>query len=377
MIRALRSSGAGQVLLTAFTAAMLAAFGLGVPTEARAEPAFAVRTGYSCGQCHVNHSGGGMRTAFGSIYTQMTLPSQLLPWQEVAALIPTDPQARFAFGADLYAGFYRADFKDAPDTATFDVPAANVYGQIRFIRDRLSLYVDQRVGTGGSTSRELFGLLSLPEWHSYVKVGRILVPYGWALPDDAAFIREPLGFSFSSSDIGAEVGFEPPNWSAQLAVVNGSSGGRDTDRGKKVTFLGTRRFGWSRLGLSAAADFAPATTTTWAGLLGGMNFGRLGLLAEADIRNRQPDKGQSTETWVGFFEADLLIVRGLSLKYAHDWIDPSRDVRSDQKQRDSLGIEYFPIPFVQLRAFVRRSDGPPQVPGARNWQTDLEIHLFL
>jgi hypothetical protein len=37
-----------------------------VPTQAR--PAYALRTGLPCGQCHINPAGGGPRTAFGKAF---------------------------------------------------------------------------------------------------------------------------------------------------------------------------------------------------------------------------------------------------------------------------------------------------------------------
>jgi len=44
-----------------FTATMVLA-----PREAAATPAYAQQTGKPCGQCHVNASGGGKLTSFGS-----------------------------------------------------------------------------------------------------------------------------------------------------------------------------------------------------------------------------------------------------------------------------------------------------------------------
>ena len=44
--------------------------------------------------------------------------------------------------------------------------------------------------------------------------------------------------------------------------------------------------------------------------------------------------------------------------------------------RDSLGVEWVPIPYVHLRLYVRRSDGPPQLVGTRDRQAELEAHVY-
>lgn len=124
-----------------------------------------------------------------------------------------------------------------------------------------------------------------------------------------------------------------------------------------------------------ANNVSGGSTTTHGGLLGGASFGRLALLAEADWI-RSGTGASEVERVLGFLEGDFLVSRGLSVKLAHDYIDPDRDVSTDERTRDSLGVEFIPWPFVQLRAFVRVSDGPPQVPGSRDTQADLELHLF-
>jgi hypothetical protein len=317
-----------------------------------------------------------MRTAFGSLYTQTILPARHLPWLEGKNLIPANPDARLAIGGDARMAYLGVSSKDYDDTSSFEIPAANVYGQLRIVPERLVLYLDQGVGAGASSSRELFGLLSFRPGNGYLKVGKFIPPFGWALPDDDAFIRETLGFAFSAPDLGIEAGFEPGKWSVHLAVINGNAATRDDDRTKKFTLLTVRRFNRSKIGLSAANDLSGGTRTTWAGLLGGLHFGRFSLLAEGDWRRARPDDVAPTEKLVGLFEANLLLKRGMNFKYAHDWIDPNRDVNGDARQRDSLGFEYVPYPFVQLRAFVRLRDGPRLVQGSRDGQVDLEVHIF-
>ena len=341
----------------------------------RAEPAFAVRTGYRCAQCHVNRTGGGGRTSFGSIYTQTILPHRLLRWREGGNLLPANPDARFGFGGDARFQYLGVTPRGGETSSSFEVAEANLYAEVRLVPRRLSLYLDEEVGPGGASARELFGLFGPRKWNGYVKFGKFLPPFGWRLPDDAAFIRQFTGFSYSAPDIGVEFGVEPGKWSVHVAVVNGAGGGSDNDRSKKFTLLTTRRLKNARVGLSASNNITGGVTITHAGLLGGLSVGRLTLLAEADWVESSQRTGTDTR-WLGFFEADVLVTRGLNLKYTHDWIDPDRDVSTDARVRDSLGLEYTPYPFVQLRWFARRRDGPPQEPGSRSKQVEFEVHIF-
>ena len=348
---------------------------------AYAEPVFAVNSGYSCAQCHVNRTGGGMRTPFGSVYGQTTLPSRLLKWGEKKNLLPANPDARFAYGGDARFAYLYVQSDDYEDISSFEVNEANVYGEVRLIPRQLSLYADVTLGPGGTSSRELFALVPFRGLNGYVKLGKFLPPYGWRLPDDDSFIRGPMGFAFSAPDLGIEVGIEPGPWSVHLAAVNGNSGIGDNNRSKKLTLLAMRRFGWAQIGLSGAYDdVSGGNTIATGGLLAGLNFGRLTLLAEGDVRrtrqNEQLALNKSFDTYVAYGEVDLMIVRGLNLKYVHDWIDPNRSILTDRRTRQSLGFEYIPIPFVQIRAFVRHKDGPPQVPGSRDKQVDVELHLY-
>lgn len=339
-----------------------------------AEPAIAVRTGYRCSQCHMNRTGGGLRTSFGSIYGQTALPARLLRWRDGKNLLPANPDARFAIGADVRFQYLQVESPDGRDVSSFEIPEANVYGEVRLAPRRLSLYVDQKVGPSGASARELFGLFSFRKSGAYLKVGKFLPAYGWRLPDDDAFIRAFTGFTYINPDTGVEFGLEPKKWSVHISAVNGSGGGSDDDRTKKLTLLTVRRFRNWRIGVSAANNKTGGITTAQAGLLAGANFGRLALLAEGDwVETRD---ATNTERLIGFIEANLLVSRGFNIKLAHDWLDPDRGISTDETTRDSIGLEYIPYPFVQLRWFARFRDGPPQIPGSRDTQVDLEVHIF-
>ena len=354
--------------ITACVAALLASY-------AHAEPAFAVRTGYSCSQCHMNRTGGGLRTPFGSVYTQTTLPVHLLSFEEARGLLPADPGSRVGYGADARFQYQRVESDDAPDVASYEVSEANVYLEGRLIPGRLSVYIDETVGPGSASAREAFGMLGLPWGHAWIKAGKFLPAYGFRLPDDDSFIRQSTGFTYSAPDTGFELGAEPGRWSLAFSATNGAGGGSDDDRAKRVALRVERRFKMLRVGLSAADNDSAGASTTASGVFGGGSWGRLTLLGEAD-RVEVESEESDTERLIGYIEADLLVARGVNLKYVHDWLDPDTDVETDERTRDSIGLEVIPIPFVQARLFVRIEDGPPQVVGVRDDSLELEIHLF-
>ena len=355
---------------------LLAFLLIGASTAVRAEPAFAARTGHRCSTCHVNRTGGGLRTPFGVIYTQTVLPARTLRWREENNLLPANPDARFHVGANFRAQYRALAPAVGAGSGSLEIPEANVYVQARLLPGKLSLYLDETLGPGGAAAREFFGLFEFKTGNGYVKAGKFLPPFGWRLPDDEAFIRRATGFSYSAPDTGVEVGFEPGMWSFHLAAVNGSGGGSDADHSKKLSLVTVRRFGPARIGVSASHDRPQGDRIRQAGLLASWKAGRIAVLAEADHRELRRATGEETEQRVAFAEINVLMSRGFNLKIAHDWIDPDRGIDTDEQTRTSVGVEYTPYPFFQLRSFVRWRDGPPQTIGARDDSAEIEAHFF-
>ncbi len=79
-------------------------------------------------------------------------------------------------------------------------------------------------------------------------------------------------------------------------------------------------------------------------------------------------------------EGDLLVRKGINLKATHGFHDPTASIREsvmgtpeDQRTRTRLGVEAFPISFVQLSAFFTRLDNAGDANDLN--RVSLEVHL--
>ena len=73
--------------------------------------------------------------------------------------------------------------------------------------------------------------------------------------------------------------------------------------------------------------------------------------------------------------AYLLRCPGLDLKLAYDFYDPSIDLKSGANSRYTAGVEFFPLPGVEVRPlyrFVRET--PVEV---RNNEFDIVLHCYI
>ncbi len=342
--------------------------------SAQAEPYLAVQTGFKCGQCHVNPTGGGMRNAFGDVFAQTQLPANHLD-------TGTDTWAgainRFlAVGGDLRG---QAIYTQVPHTSSsdaFDLEQARLYINAMVIPDRLGVYVDELVAPGGALNREAYVTYWTGDHQWYVKGGQMYLPYGLRLEDQSAFIRTAPGINMNTPDKGVEVGWEHGPWDAQLAVSNGTAGGPEVDHGKQYSFNIAHVQSVWRVGLAANLNSAATGDKTAFGLFGGLRTGPIAWLGEADLIDDKSIPNDGGKMWAGLVEANWMPARGHNIKVTAEYLDPNRRVAHDAQTRYSLLYEYDPIQFVQLRGGVRYGDGIPQLPIERTRLYFFELHGF-
>lgn len=359
--------------------------------KALGEPYIAVREGYTCGQCHTNITGGGKRNGFGLIYTQTTLPHTIVslssPKQPRGDTTASDygtfvgaALADFvSFGGDLRVE-NRTVFSEGPlETRNeFNVTEANLYIEANLLADFLTLYVDERLGPGGASNRALFGLLRLPRlWNFYVKGGKFLLPYGWRLQDDSAFIRDRTGINYATPDTGIEFGIEPGPLSFNLAVTNGAAGGSEDNLFKQVTMRGGAVFRHWQAGWSFSYNKTDTARRVMYGPFAGLSFGRMTLLGELDIiEDRDAASGVTTTQLAVFSSLNVLLVRGVNFKLSYEFLDPDTDIDENERTRLVIGIEPVITQFLQVRLFYRLNDSIPQRPAEAADEVRLEVHVF-
>jgi hypothetical protein len=344
-----------------------------LPTTAVAEPYLAVETGLKCGACHVNPTGGGLRTAFGDTFAQYGLPAH-----HIATGADTWNGALGAFlrlGGDLRTDASATEVPHAKTVGQFDLEQSRVYLAASPIPDRLLVYADEQIAPGGALNREAYALYWSASHDWYVKAGQMYLPFGLRLQDQSAFVLQASQINMTTPDRGVELGWLGGPWDAQVTVSNGTAAGTVTDSrkqyGAQLSFVQAL---W-RLGLAANYNDKSAGSRAAWGVFGGLRTGPIQWLAEADLIEDRSSP-QPVRTAASLLEADIRLARGHNLKVTGEFLDPDRNIHNNGETRWSLVYELTPIQFLQVRAGMRYADGIPQDNAEHTRLYFIELHGF-
>ena len=160
-------------------------------------------------------------------------------------------------------------------------------------------------------------------------------------------------------------------WS-QLAVANAGAGSGHQYTAQLAWV--TSRY---RLGGALSVTQSDAGNRRVGGLFAGLRTGPVAWLGEVDLVRDEgfPEGARTLAAALG--EADWRIRQGHNLKFTAEYFDPDRKVAEDQKARWSLLYEWTPLPFVQLRAGLRRYEGIPQNDLDNRRSYFIELHGFM
>jgi len=378
---------------------------LWVAARAAAEPYIAVREGYKCSACHVNMTGGGMRTSFVSAHAREILhyPDWFAKLTKPVDAFSGEINQYVSLGSDVRTSLsFTLQDKGTKEGVNNDkafrwrltetdisVDEATGYLSVNLIPDLLMVYLDERFAPTVDT-REVFGMMYLP-WDIYTKAGKMFLPYGLQLQDDQAFIRggrngsATTGFSFNVSQPAFELGWEPGPMALAIAVSQGVVNDRD------VQLTGTDYFMFTELpvvrnvlaGISGTYS-GGNTQTSWVGAFTGFNLYRFTYLGEVDFGNfhfqdTTLNKRIDTGTFITYHEGNYLLFDWLNLKVAFDYADWDGTLPrqgSNGENRFSFGLEPFLARFLQLRTFYRVTNGVASNASHNQSLWYAEIHVF-
>jgi hypothetical protein len=341
---------------------------------AQAEPYLAAQMGLKCAQCHVNPTGGGMRTVFGNAFAQTTLAAKRLGSEED---MWTGQVMKFlSVGGNARANFNYTDVPHQDSANEFAVEEARIYLDFGVIPNRLSVYIDQRVAPGNATNLEANIRYWITESSLYVKAGRMYLPFGYRFEDDNAFVRSLSGINMQAPDEGVEFGIEKGSWSTQFALSNGTAGAPESDDGKQFTLRSEYVASAWRAGVSAMDNDTEAGDRLGAGLFGAYRLGPVTLIGEIDYFDDDSIGVDGRQLMASLVEADWKVRQGHNLKFTYEWLEPDDDVDEDEQTRTSLLYEWSPIQFIQLRGGIRFYDGIPQNDLQNRTQAFLQLHGF-
>lgn len=359
--------------------------------DVQAEPYLAIQEGYKCSKCHVNMTGGGKRTDFANIYVQTRLSHEFFDWRRYIETedeyvdnednpLKSDSTSSFfsgrlndyiAIGGDFRALYERTETPGSASNDVFNQRKQNIYLEINLIPERMLFY---QTLDGGGDAREIFGLFKgkFRGEPYYLKVGQFFLPYGLRLQDDSAYIRASTGFTYGTTDVGLEFGYEPGPWALHIATTNGTGSSLETNGNKRLTASAAYVHKRYRVGVSYSSNNDnQGVETLIYGISAGAQFGRTGILFEYDTIDDSTDKQLAS-----ILELNLLISRGKNLKFSYEYFDPSKALFENANERFSLVFEPFLNQFTQLRGGVRENKGIPQNPSANITSYFAELHLF-
>ena len=351
MTRPLRWAAAALALAAA--ALCVAAY------DAGAVPRYSVRYEQNCMLCHVNPTGGGMRSAYA---TDELVPQEL-------AMSPRKPELLAVL--DTYLNKHiriGADFRNQFMLFSEGSPQANQQGFFPMQGDLLlSFQLDPKgvlyYKRGISNATEYFYVGHVLPWGGYVKGGRFVPPYGWKFDDHTMYVREHEGFAPPThSDAGIEMGLAPKFGDLTVAVVNGNRGGTlDNDRRLAIAATASTRFhlgpALAVAGLSGYTQPGIDTDVNRAGAFGALSLGSVTWLGQADLTRDDPAGAPvAVSGLVTSHEVSVLLRQGVEVLGTYDFLDPDRDLETGALARFGVGAKVMPRPFMAVEMLYRHTD---------------------
>jgi hypothetical protein len=342
---------------------------LAAACQARALPRYTAQYGQSCTLCHVNPTGGGMRTQYASQYI---VPEEIASrgWDE-AEKENLSPQIspNITIGADLRTLTYQAEGGSGSSFAM----QGDLYLDIGLGTSYLA-YIEQ----GLSGSGEIFGMGRTGYLDGYFKAGRFVPDYGWRFADHQMFSRRYLLESAGSEDpaslysSGFEVGISPGMLTASASLLDGRGSNGDSYAARAMVQETLGGLNWG-VGASVLRREYIQGQHRAAGGFWYLGLGPVTWLGQVDETSRDGRLGNLVSQ-----EVVTQIKRGLDLRFTYNFQDPDRSLKNGARHRYGAGVASMPRPFLSLLLMGNywKTDQGELISGNDYYEGQFMVHFF-
>jgi len=337
--------------------------------QASALPRYSAQYGQNCTLCHVNPTGGGMRTEYAAQY--------LVP-EEIAATGWSEQEAEYlnsriapgiTVGVDLRSLLYQQEGGSGSTIAM----QGDLYLNL-MLGGRFNATVEQGLNGSG----EIFGTARFEMLDGYLKAGRFYPDYGWRFADHQMFNRRYLADG-SGSDLpaaflgqGFELGISPGGFSASASLLGGSRHNGDNYAARALYQKG---LGDLNLGTGASLWRRQLTTghRRAAGIFGYASLGPLTWLGEWDETHEGDVLGNLMA-----HELTCRVRRGYDLRATYNFHDPDRALESGVRHRFGGGLSAMPRPYFGYTVMANywQVEEGSAVSDADRLEGEVMIHFF-
>jgi hypothetical protein len=326
--------------------------------SAGALPVFSAVRGVSCAGCHINPTGGGMRSGRGFEFGQSALPLKKV-FDEASPSLNDN----ISFGLDHRVLHYIAESTRYQGTKnTFFDMQSNLYGNYHLDGKKMDL--DLYIAKGQSTTLDSLGILRgvLGEG-TYVKVGRFVPNFGVRWDDHNAYTRSKTLFTQYYRDSGIEIGYADRNRIFSLSATNGGLGQFDQNAGKMIT----TSYAMYHKGWLAGASYyknSGQQSGDWVAGFAGFTVRKFVLITEWQKSNMDDIISHS----------ELRFIPKLAWQWviAYDSFDPDSPT-TPEDHRWSFGTFIVPIQFVEITIHARNNT---DAPSGEKWEYMTVIHFY-
>ena len=351
-------------------------------------PRFSLRSGGKCIDCHVNPTGGEMRSMGGWLYGKNTL-----------SLYTSDGELSPKIGDNITFGFdYRTQYLTKSTDSTLQSDFQKMEGSIYFnveLSDKINVYARYDFLF---SIWEAYGVLNVLPNDGYIKVGTFSPNYGIRLDDHTAYTRGgDLGVLFSTggrqgliydpryTETGVELGLNFGEFAELTASVGNPRFSVFVTDPTYTARLSFNPVVASKVALLFGGSFASfkdhrinSTTgkvfyanVNMYGGFAGIGLGDFTILGEYDIAEDNFSAGNNSSAMM--VEGAYRFSKGFEGVVRYDKFDRNINLPNDDFRRLILGMSVYPYSFIELIPQYRFQWETPEV---KNNSFVLQFHLY-